>query len=586
MTKQYKNRRSIIKISSFWIILLAIVCSLLITIADGLGTISLDANYISHENPDEGKILLVYENFTENNQIPHNFFLGKSYSDSIFHKIYGLFFGEQKSKLMFDNENRLIYNTTMIYPFPNNEIIFHFIPFDLFKPIYKILFLRTNIPQTESLFIGGFVPMTKCEYHIELEKTGEKGFVIIKTPGAKIIIDRKNIGEYFVDSFFMNGSDNLEFKRMIVPTKNGKISLNILFDGIVKTNTISGDNQNPVVTPFYSEDGKQLDYTTFSQGYIKISNIVLPDQDTSTIRLYNLSQTAPRKLITPIGDKTVQPFGIDSPPSYTAITEGISYMKKFGDRGTIWYDISNIKDENYTRFLDSLFQNESWEVGIHYSKSLTELSSADGNELISYENNLVTSQFNTSPKTWCSLRNEDTTDHANYIFERYSMIWRNGEMGINSEPDYGNLEDATWNWWNLASKAGLIYPAFTHETDREPAIRYSISYSKFMSWVNNYQANSISIIPFHEWWSINANTNDTYITNISVQNHTLTFDVKTNGETALVNADVSEQKDLKIKDEITHDFINWTASLDNSITFYVESNHKYIIFTNETNSSL
>jgi hypothetical protein len=584
MIKQYKNRRSIIKIPNIWIILIIIVCSLLITAADGMNTISLDANYISQENPDGGKILLFNENFADNNQIPHSFFLGKSYSDSIFHKIYGLFFGEQKSELRFDSENRLIYNTKIVYPFSNNEIVPLFMQFDTFKPVYKIFFLQTNIPQTESLFIGEFVPMTKCEYYIEMEKTSEKGFVIIETPGAKIIIDRKSTEEYFVDSFFKNGYDNLEFKRMIVPTKDGKISLNILFDGILKTNTISGNDQNPVVTPFYSEDGKQLNYSAFSQGYIKISNIVLPDQDTSTIRLYNLSQTAPRKLITPIGDKTIQPFGFDGPHSYTTVKQGISYMKKFGYRGTIWYDISNIRDENYTRLLNSLFQNESWELGIHYNKSLTKLSYPDGYELISHEYDIVTSQFNTSPKTWCSLGNADTTDHANYIFEKYSMIWRNGEMGINSEPAYGNLEDATWDWWNSASKAGLIYPAFTHETDREPAIRYSISYPKFISWVDNYQANGISIIPFHEWWLINANTNDTYITNISIQNHTLTFDVKTNGERALVNANISAQKDLKINDEITHESINWTDNLDNSITFNVQSNHRYAIFTNQTDS--
>jgi hypothetical protein len=582
MTKYNKNQRSIIKIPSVGIILLVIVCSLVLPVADGMETVSWDANYSSHENPDEGKIVLFFENFTENNQIPPNFFLGKSFSDSIFHKIYGLFFGEQKSELLFDHENHLTYTTSMMYPFPGNEIIFHFIPFDIGKPLYKILFLRTGFPQTESLFVGGFVPMTTCEYHIELEKASEKGFVIIKTPGAKITIDRNSTGDYVVDSFFMNGTDNLEFKRTIIPTKEGKISLNILFDGIAKTNTISGNDQNPVVTPLYSEDGKQLDYATFSQGYIKISNIILPDQDISTIHLYTLSQTAPRKLITPIGDKTIQPFGFDGPHSYPTIMQGISYMNKFGYRGTIWYDTTNSNDENYTRLLNSLFQNESWEVGIHFNKSLTTLSPVDSYELISDQYTKVTSLFNTSPKTWCSLRNGDTTDQANYLFEKYSMIWRNGEMGVNSEPAYGNLEDLTWDWWNLASKSGLIFPAFTHETDPEPAIRYSISYSKFTSWVDNYRANGISIIPFNEWRLINANTHDAYITNISLQNQTLTFDAKTNGERALVNANISAQKDMKIKDEISHTFINWTKNGDNSITFYVQSNHTYTIFTNNT----
>ena len=115
------------------------------------------------------------------------------------------------------------------------------------------------------------------------------------------------------------------------------------------------------------------------------------------------------------------------------------------------------------------------------------------------------------------------------------MIWRNGETGVHSEPDVGNLDDSTWEWWNPASKAGLIYPVFTHQTDKEPAMEYSISYSKFKAWVDNYLVMGISIIPFQEWWLINANTHDMLITDITETNNSIRFRVKTNGERGRVN---------------------------------------------------
>jgi hypothetical protein len=426
--------------------------------------------------------------------------------------------------------------------------------------------------------MSGFVPMTKCEYTIELEKTEKKGFVIIQTPCAKIIIDRKNTDEYYVESFFNSASKKFTFKRMIVPTKDGKILLKVFFDGISKTNTIAGNDQDSIITPFYRLSSSQLKYPSFSQAYIKISIIALPDQGASSTLLYALSQSAPRKLITPIGGKNIQPLGFDGPHDFTTLKNGMMYMEKCGCRGTLWFDIEYLKDEHYTTYLKALIHEKSWEAGIHYSKSLTTLSSADAIALVSDEYETVSSKLSIPPKSWCSLRSMDTVFFANYLFDKFTMIWRNGETGVHSEPDVGNLDDTTWEWWNLASKAGLIHPVFTHQTDREPAIPYSISFSKFKTWIDNYQTNGISIVPFYEWWMINANTHDIDITNISVINNTIKFRVKTNGGRGLINVNISAERDLTIIDLTTSEIIKWIENLDNSITCYVQSNHEYEIF--------
>ena len=540
------------------------------------------------ENPPQGEMLLFHENFAGTKTVPGNFFLTKSSAKSIFQKIYAFFWGEQASDIRYDDEKCLMYSTRVEYSYlwQNNRILmflWNFVQTDTIKRKLNAFFFDASIPKRESLFIGGFVPMTTCEYKLELRKNSEQGLTIVQTPGAKIAIERKNTMDYVVDSFFMDTVKKLDYKRIIIPPKEGKLSLKIRFDGITKTTTITGNDHNAIVTPLYSLRSSQLNYPCFSNGYIKISNIALPYQDNSTVLIYSISQTAQRTLITPVGGKSILPFGLDGPHHYSTVKDGLSYMKKSGQRGTIWFDKEYMKNENSTPFFLALLLHESWEAGIHFSKSLTKLTSSEAYRLISDEYEYISSILHARPKTWCSLRNGDNVDFAKNVFDTYAMIWRNGEMGVQAEPGVGNLEDSSWEWWNLASRAGLIHPAFTHQTDPEPAIRYSISYSKFTQWVDNYQANGISIIPFHEWWQINANTNDTRITNISEgDNHRLRFKVTTNGGRALVNVHIPGNPDLKILDHTTRKRINWSYGLDNSVTFYVEPDHEYEISMPET----
>jgi hypothetical protein len=549
-----------------------------------MNKISSEGKTISEENPDRGKILLFHQIFSELPQEPHNFFLRipSSQENSLPGKLYRFFLGEQKSDIRLDKEKGIIFTTGRTRGFfgkYSEKFLSHvsLVQIDTIKTIFKIFFLR-DLQKRDSLFIGSFVPMTSCEYTIDLEKPDKYGFVIIQTPCARIIIDRKNTSEYGIQSFFYSASEKIEFKRTVVPTKNGKLSLKVSFDGISKTNKISGNDQKPIITPFFRTSSSQLKYPSFTQGYIKISTIALPDQAFSTTLLSEITQSAQRKLITPIGVKDLQPLGFDGPHAYTHLEKGIRYLEKTGCRATIWFDIEYLRDISYTQYLKALIHDKSWEAGIHYSKSLASLSPGDAFLLISDEYNMVSAQLSTTPKSWCSLRSRDTVFFANYLFDRYSMIWRNGETGVHSEPDVGNLDDSTWEWWNPASKAGLIYPAFTHQTDKEPAMAYSISYSKFKSWVDNYLARGISIIPFQEWWLINANTHDMLITDITETNNSLRFRVKTNGERGRINVLLPADRDLIVTDLDTDEVIVWAETPDNSIEFFVHSGHEYEIF--------
>ena len=360
---------------------------------------SSEGNTSSQENPDHGRILLLHHNFSELNQVPHTFFLGSSSSDgnNVLGRLYCFFWGDQKSEVRIDPKKSFSFTTrrTRGFPWFYSEklfFLFNFVQSDTIKTLFKIFFLR-DIQKKESLFMSGFVPMTKCEYTIELEKPDEKGFVVIQTPCARIIIDRKNTTEYSVESFFTAAAKKFSFTRMIVPTKDGKISLKVFFDGVAKTNTISGNEKDSIITPFYSLSSSQLKYPSFSQGYVKISTVALPDQGASITQLYAVTQSAPRKLITPLGVKNLQPLGFDGPHDYTTLKNGILYMEKYGCRGTFWFDIDYLKDEHYIACLKALMNEKSWEAGIHYSKSLTTLSPPDAVALVSDEYDTVSSKI-------------------------------------------------------------------------------------------------------------------------------------------------------------------------------------------------
>jgi hypothetical protein len=62
-----------------------------------------------------------------------------------------------------------------------------------------------------------------------------------------------------------------------------------------------------------------------------------------------------------------------------------------------------------------------------------------------------------------------------------------------------------------------------------------------------------------------------------VQNRTLRFTVTTNGEKALVNVNIPAREDLRILDLLKKKEVRWTNNADNSIIFYVQSDHEYQI---------
>jgi hypothetical protein len=303
------------------------------------------------------------------------------------------------------------------------------------------------------------------------------------------------------------------------------------------------------------------------------------------VNLYNINQKADRKLITPIGNNKIMPFGIDGPHGRNTTEQGIKYLNAKNnissshDAGTIWFDIDILEQCNETdlEYLRSLVANDSWDVGVHYSEELNSLSLEQAYEVIDEGYFYVYEKIGRKPTSWCSLRNRDNITHAVYAYEKFGMLWRNGDSGINAEKGIGSLEDSTWGWWESASKAGIITPVFTHELDREPAIKYSISSSKFRTWVDNYYSTDIPIVSFYEYNQVNRNTYDAYFDNLEYDESRITFDAHTNGYRALVNVNMSAGEDIQAYDETLDKVLDYTLEKDNSINIWVENNHTYRI---------
>jgi PKD repeat protein len=117
------------------------------------------------------------------------------------------------------------------------------------------------------------------------------------------------------------------------------------------------------------------------------------------------------------------------------------------------------------------------------------------------------------------------------------MLWRNGPAGVHLIEVVGGIHNNTWPWWSQASSNAVVYPAFTHRTDQDSpsTIKYSIDYSKFTKWVNNYHDASVRVTGFKQYY-LNGLAQDTASVNlIESDNSTVKFTPKLNGYPFITN---------------------------------------------------
>ena len=516
------------------------------------------------------------QNYSDVNSIPSNIFIGKIENTTTFDTAYSTIYGNEKSEIFLDNTSK-----KLIYTITKNSLQN---PYSLSSNIVA-LNNGSSIPLVNhvddrlkkgSLYICNFTPMFKCTYEISMGISTDdpQSYLEFYSPGSKLVI-RKIDNNTVLRSYFQNVSGSMKSKTITISNAD-KSNLKIIFDGENKTNTIVAENGSYIITPFYKLNRQQLPYIDFSNGYIKFVSFINGNGTYLNVNFSSINQKADRKFITPIGDSKIIAYGLDGPFPRNLTEQGINYLNSKGDRGTLWFDVGAIAKCNQTdlEYLRNLVNNDSWEVGIHFSKELNSLTDDEAYKTIDTEYEYVYEKIGKKPTSWCSLRNSDSIIHAIYAYNKYGMYWRNGDSGVETEEIIGNLDDDTWPWWEFASHAGMTHPVFTHQTDKGPAIKYSISPFKLKTWVDNCYSNNVSIMPFYDYSLINRNTHDAYFDNIS-SNENIKFDAHTNGFRSLINVNVSAGNNTRVYDNTTDKYLEFKMEADKSITFWVENNHIY-----------
>ncbi|HOW15552.1 hypothetical protein [Methanosarcina sp.] len=422
--------------------------------------------------------------------------------------------------------------------------------------------------------------MVESNYQISLDiKTDDThSFVELNSPGSKLIIQEIN-GRVVLKSFFESSSGGIGHETISLGNIAEKLDFEIKFDGYNKTNTITTKDGNFITTPFYNLERQRLPYLDFSGGYIRFTSFLAGKSTFLDVNIYSITQKAERKLITAIGDCKLLPFGLDGPHAGNTTEKGILYLNSKNNRGTIWFDIEILEQCSGSdlEYLRSLVSNYSWETGVHYSKELNSLPVEQAYKVMEEGYSYVYEKIGQKPTTWCSMRNKDNVTHAVYAYEKLGMFWRNGDSGIHAENDVGNLDDDTWEWWKPVSRAGMVYPAFTHELDLDPAIKYSISRSKFLNWVDNYNSKGISIVSFYEHGQISRNTHEASFDVTEYTEHSIVFKTHTNGSDALINVNIMAETGTRVYDNTSDKILDYRIEQDKSITFRVENNHTYSV---------
>jgi hypothetical protein len=372
------------------------------------------------------------------------------------------------------------------------------------------------------LFVGGLSPSlsTTLTLDMGMGRTEHNATLNVFAGGAWLTVrlvngtptDTLRITSYYYNPTLLSTTSdttNIGFKG------GGRFRIAILSNTVSKTNTIYLNDVEKLTTPVYKANSpySPTAYDPFVNPFICFNFDSIYTGHTAYLQLYSIQQTVPEYgYITSIPNPELTSFGIDGPHKWDTVDTGLSLL----DHGTIWADVHYIDDYSPSELaaLKALIA-DGWELGIHFSSSLSNLTLADAITLMNTETDNITAVFGKSPTSFCSLQNGDNTTHADYAYTNLGMVWRNGWNGRGGGlSTIGNLDDRCWNFWSSTSAAGVVIPSFTHELDIAPAIPYSIGTGNFSSFLSNYASRSVQIVGFREYWEMAQNSYHTVISNV------------------------------------------------------------------------
>ncbi len=400
------------------------------------------------------------------------------------------------------------------------------------------------------LFVGGLAPslLTTITLDMGMSRTDQRAVLNVYAGGAwlavRLVDGTSSDGLEMTSKYYTYTNPTLHLATSVTEdmgfTDSGRFKIAIVSNTADKTNMIYLNGVKKLTTPYtrFRAVNMTTAYDPFVNPFVYFDFASINSGQTARLHLYSIEQTVPEySYVTPISDPRLISFGVDGPHPWNTVNDGLALL----DGATIWADVTALDDYSAADMaaLKALIA-DGFELGIHFSSRLSDLSMASAISLMDSETARITATFGHAPQSWCSLQGADNISHAEYAFTHLGMVSRNGAngsaAGLNS---IGNLGDNCWTFWKAASAAGIVIPSFSHQLDVTPAIDWSISGTNFRTWVANYAGHGVRTAGFREYWQMAQNSYHTSISGIvSEPGVSLSFTVDNMGGRSrlLVNA--------------------------------------------------
>ncbi len=372
----------------------------------------------------------------------------------------------------------------------------------------------SNDDESGSVFVG-IEPFINGNLSFSIKVSSDSTFSSVNIIGSTFWLEARSLpdGGARVMSYYMSSASAYSYKSYDVPKSalpNGVNTINIMVSGTAKTLTVYHDEARKVSTPMFHWSVQNLPYAPMTSPIVCFDNYISSVATWTSTFIYGIRESVSGGIVSAVPGNDLVPFGIDYPRSeFNKL--GTQYMAARGQKGVAWVDLQWLEYRPSDKaYIDSLLA-AGWELGIHYNASLNNYAQASAQAFMKRQYDQVKAMFGQAPTSWCSYQNADSVTHATYAYQQLGMIWRNGHSGISYLANVGNLQETRWGqFWSRVSAAQMVYPSFTHKTDPASAEAYSISYSSFTKWVDNYEGKRM--IGFYEYYGRVKNQVDTKIT--------------------------------------------------------------------------
>jgi hypothetical protein len=407
---------------------------------------------------------------------------------------------------------------------------------------------RTAGTQKGSVFVG-IEPFVNGNLSISLKVSSDYWGSGLYITGSTFQVYTQTLadGRARVYSQYYTSTSQVAYSSYDVPVSalvNGVNTINIEVSGTGKSVRVYHDSTRSVTTPMHPWNVQNLPYDPLTLPMIRFTNEKSSRATWISSFLYGVRETVSGGPVTPAPGDDLVPFGIDVPRA-EGNQNGAAYMAERGYVGVVWADEYYLENQPEVIPFQQALLDQGWELGIHYSKSLNTLSTAEALAYMEEVYDQVYQTFGRAPTSWCSFENKDNLTHARYAYESLGMLWRNAQWYI---PNGGSLVENTWPaFWSMISDAQMVTPSFTHFTDQTGTVSaYAIGYSHFTNWVDSYAGKSI--VGFNEYYHRIWNQVDT---RVHYQSYTpgeeLKFTVQCNEFPSRLLIDFSGAEDAVVK---------------------------------------